>query len=275
MANVLPMGKQVAVISALAEGSGIRQIERITGVHRDTIMRLGVRVGQGCATLLDRKMRDLPCQRLQFDEIWGFIGKKERHCTVDDSPEVGDVWTFCAIDSDTKIVPAFKVGKRDAATANAFVADVAGRLKNRVQISSDALKAYVEAVEQAFGSNVDFAQIVKTYVHDESQTSERKYSAAEFVISEKKSVTGFPNMALASTSHIERLNGTTRLHMRRLTRLTYAFSKKLENFEAAVALHFAYYNFVKRHNTLRCTPAMAAGVERDFLTVGELIEAVA
>jgi IS1 family transposase len=275
MAPFLDGDKQVAIISALAEGSGIRQIERITGVHRDTIMRLGVRVGQGCAGLLDRKMRNLSCQRLQFDEIWGFIGKKERHCTVDDAPEIGDVWTFCAIDSDTKLVPSFKVGKRDSITANAFVKDVASRMRNRVQISSDALKAYVEAVEQAFGANVDFAQIVKTYTHDESQTSERKYSAAQFVISEKNSVSGFPNMALASTSHVERLNGTTRLHMRRLTRLTYAFSKKRENFEAAVALHFAYYNFVKRHITLRATPAMAAGIERDFWTVGNLIEAAA
>ena len=275
MAPFLDGNKQVAIVSALAEGSGIRQIERITGVHRDTIMRLGVRVGQGCARLLDRKMRNLSCQRLQFDEIWGFIGKKERHCSVDDDPQIGDVWTFCAIDSDTKLVPSFKVGKRDSITANAFVSDVALRMRNRVQISSDALKAYVEAVEQAFGANVDFAQIVKTYTHDESQTSERKYSAAQFVISEKNSVSGFPNMALASTSHVERLNGTTRLHMRRLTRLTYAFSKKRENFEAAVALHFAYYNFVKRHITLRATPAMAAGIERDFWTVGELIEAAA
>ena len=275
MANVLSIEKQIAVISALAEGSSIRSIERMTGVHRDTIMRLGVRVGQGCARVLDVEMRNLPCHNLQFDEIWGFIGKKERHCTVDDAPEIGDVWTFCAIDSDTKLVPSFKVGKRDSVTANAFVSDVASRMRNRVQVSSDALKAYVEAVEQAFGANVDFAQIVKTYVHDESQTSERKYSAAEFVISEKKSVTGFPNMALASTSHVERLNGTTRLHMRRLTRLTYAFSKKRENFEAAVALHFAYYNFVKRHNTLRMTPAMAAGIERDFWSVGNLIEAAA
>jgi len=275
MANVLSTDKQVAVISALAEGSGIRQIERITGVHRDTIMRLGVRIGKGCANVLDRKMRNLSCNHLQFDEVWGFIGKKERHCTPDDSPEVGDVWTFCAIDSDTKIVPSFKVGKRDSSTANAFVADVASRLKNRVQISSDALRAYVEAVEIAFGANVDFAQIVKTYVHEDAQNAERKYSAPEFVIEEKKAIAGFPDMLMASTSHIERLNGTTRLHMRRLTRLTYAFSKKRENFEAAVALHFAYYNFVKRHNTLRCTPAMAAGIERDFWSVRDLVEAAA
>lgn len=273
MANVLDKEKQVAIISALAEGSSIRSIERIMGVHRDTIMRLGVRIGQGCAALLDDKMRDLSCQHLQFDELWGFIGKKERHVRPGDDPQYGDVWTFCAIDAETKLVPAFKVGKRDAHTANAFVGDVAARMRNRVQISSDGLKAYVEAVEQGFGSDVDFAQIVKTYVHDSAQYPERKYSAPEIVTTEKKVVAGRPDMALASTSYIERLNGTTRLHMRRLTRLTYAFSKKLENFEAAVALHFAYYNFVKRHSTIRCTPAMAAGIERDFLTVGHLVSA--
>jgi IS1 family transposase len=274
MANILSVDKQIAVISALAEGSGIRQIERITGVHRDTIMRLGVRVGKGCQSLLDRKMRNLPCKQLQFDELWGFIGKKQRHVRPDDNPELGDVWTFCAIDSNTKIVPSFKVGKRDLATANLFVSDVASRMSNRVQISSDALRAYVDAVELAFGANVDFAQIIKTYVTDDSIVPERRFSAPEIVITEKKSVTGFPDLSLASTSHVERLNGTTRLHMRRLTRLTYAFSKKLENFEAAVGLHFAYYNFVKRHNTLRCTPAMAAGIERDFWTVRDLVEAV-
>jgi IS1 family transposase len=275
MPNILSTDKQVAVISALAEGSGIRQIERITGVHRDTIMRLGVRVGQGCQTLLDHKMRNLPCQHLQFDELWGFIGKKERHMRPADSPELGDVWTFCAIDSDTKIVPSFKVGKRDHVTANAFVADVASRMANRVQISSDALRAYVDAIELSFGSDVDFAQIIKTYWNDDSIIAERKFSAPEVVTTEKKSVIGRPDMRFASTSHIERLNGTTRLHMRRLTRLTYAFSKKRENFEAAVGLHFAYYNLVKRHITLRCTPAMAAGIERDFWTVGNLVEAAA
>jgi IS1 family transposase len=275
MANVLSIDKQVAIISALAEGSSIRAIERMTGVHRDTIMRLGIRVGQGCASLLDQKMRGLSCQHLQFDEIWGFIGKKERHMRPDDNPALGDVWTFCAIDSDTKIVPSFKCGKRDSATANAFVADVASRMKNRVQISSDALRAYVEAIEMSFGSEVDFAQTIKTYTHDDSIIAERKFSAPEVVTTEKRRVVGHPDMRLASTSHIERLNGTTRLHMRRLTRLTYAFSKKRENFEAATALHFAYYNFVKRHITLRCTPAMAAGIERDFWTVGNLVEAAA
>jgi IS1 family transposase len=275
MANVLNTDKQIAVISALAEGSSIRSIERITGVHRDTIMRLGVKVGKGCQSLMDAKMRDLPCHYLEFDEIWGFIGKKEKHCTVDDSPELGDVWTFCAVDAETKIVPTFRCGKRDRATANAFVQDVASRMKNRVQISTDGLRSYVEAIEKSFGAEVDYAQIVKTYTHDVEINPNHRYSAPEIVTTEKKIFTGSPEIDRISTSYVERLNGTTRTHMRRLTRLTLAFSKKLENFEAAVGLHFAYYNFVRRHNTLRCTPAMAAGIESSFLSVGDLIEAAA
>jgi len=272
MANVLTTEKQVAVISALAEGSSIRSIERMTNIHRDTIMRLGIRVGQGCAGILDSKMRDLSCDQLQFDEIWGFIGKKQRHLGLNDAAELGDVWTFCAIDAETKLVPAFKVGKRDAKTAQAFVGDVAARLKGRVQISTDGLRTYIDAVDKAFGCDVDFAQVVKTYEHDHAQHPERKYSALQMVSSEKIHIMGQPNMELCSTSYVERLNATTRLHIKRLNRLTLAFSKKLENFEAAVALHFAYYNFVKRHNTIKCTPAMAAGVENTFWTVAELVE---
>lgn len=273
MANVLSTDKQIAIIGALAEGSSIRSVERITGVHRDTIMRLGVKVGQGCTALMDEKMRNLPCTRLEMDEIWGFVGKKERHVREGDSG-VGSVWTFCAIDAETKLVPAFRVGNRDAATANAFVKDVAERMAYRVQLSTDGLNAYVNAVESAFGGNADFAQIIKVYGHEETSNN-RRYSAPEFVSSEKKVISGRPNIDLISTSYIERLNATTRLHMRRLTRLTLAFSKKRENFEAAVGLHFAYYNFVKRHNTLRCTPAMAAGVTGSFWNVGELLEATA
>ena len=274
MANVLPREKQVAVIAALAEGSSIRAIERITGINRNTIMNLGVRVGQGCAKILDAKMRNLTCHFLQFDEIWGFIGKKEKHRLFTDDPALGDVWTFCAIDAETKLVPSYKVGKRTHVTANAFVGDVASRLKNRPQISSDGLRAYVEAVENAFGMNVDFGMIIKNYGADKGEHhQERRYSAPEVTSMQKMTIVGDPLMELISTSHIERLNGTTRLHMRRLTRLTYAFSKKLENFEAAVALHFAYYNLVRTHGSLKMTPAMAAGVERSFWTVGDLVEA--
>jgi IS1 family transposase len=274
MANVLNTDKQIAVISALAEGSSIRSIERMTGIHRDTIMRLGVRVGQGCTAMMDAKMRDLFCSRLELDEIWGFVGKKERHIRQGDDPQVGSVWTWCAIDADTKLVPAFHVGDRGRMAAHAFVQDIASRMRNRVQISTDGLGDYISAIENAFGADVDYAQIIKTYGRDET-TDDRRYSAPEFVSSEKKIVAGNPDVKLISTSYVERLNATTRLHMRRLTRLTLAFSKKRENFAAAVGLHFAYYNFVRRHNTLRCTSAMAAGIAPSFWTVGDLLEATA
>jgi IS1 family transposase len=273
MANVLDTDKQIAVIGALVEGSSIRSIERVTGIHRDTVMRLGVKVGQGCAKMLDTAMRDLPCNRLEMDEIWGFVGKKDRNVREGEDG-VGSVWTFCAIDAETKLVPAFKCGNRDAATAKAFVQDIANRMAYRVQISTDGLAAYVPAMQAAFGEFVDYGQIVKTYGHEEVSDN-RRYSAPKFVSAEKKTVIGIPDERLISTSYVERLNATTRLHMRRLTRLTLAFSKKRENFEAAVALHFAYYNFVKRHNTLRCTPAMAAGVTGTFWGVGDLLEAAA
>jgi len=274
MANVLDADKQIAIIAALTEGSSIRSIERMTGVHRDTIMRLGVRIGQGCKALMDFKLVNLPCTRLEMDEIWGFVGKKERNVKPEDGNDVGSVWTFCAIDADSKLVPAFRVGERDAATANAFLKDVAGRMTNQVQISTDGLAAYENAIDAAFGADADYGQIIKTYGSITTEDN-RRYSAPEFVSCEKKIIAGRPDYDLISTSYIEQLNATTRLHMRRLTRLTLAFSKKRENFEAAVALHFAYYNFVKRHITLRCTPAMAAGVEPTFWSVGDLIEATA
>jgi len=273
MANVLNMDKKIAVIGALAEGSSIRSIERITGVHRDTIMRLGVKVGQGCTAMMDAKMRNLPCKRLEMDEIWGFVGKKDRNVKMGDSMEVGSVWTFCAIDADTKLVPAFKVGERNPATTQAFVQDVADRMAYRVQISTDGLKSYIGAIDKAFGAEVDYAQIIKVYGNE--TIDNRRYSPSGVTSSQKLIYTGNPNEDLISTSYVERLNATTRLHMRRLTRLTLAFSKKHENFVAAVGLHFAYYNFVKRHNTLRMTPAMAAGVESTQLSVGELLEAAA
>src|SRR5204863_9588289 len=168
---------------------------------------------------------------LQFDEVWGFIGKKQKHLTVDDVPTKGDVWTFCAIDAETKLVPAFKVGKRDYTTAHAFVNDVASRIENRPQISTDGLGVYVDAIEEAFGMNVDYGMIIKNYETDQGEHhQERRYSAPAITFCEKRAMAGHPDMDLVCTSHIERLNGITRLHMRRLTRLTHAFSKKLENF---------------------------------------------
>lgn len=273
MANVLKTEKQIAVISALAEGSSIRSIERMTGINRNTIMNLGVRIGQGCQRLLDVKMRDLTCNQLQLDELWGFIGKKERQVLPTDNPELGDVWTFCAIDAETKLIPSFKVGKRTAAKTQEFVQDIASRIKNKPQISTDGFRKYVDAVEMAFGANVDYGMIVKKFGHDFETQPGRRYSAPEIIGVEKTAMCGRPVQDLISTSYIERANGTTRQHMKRLSRLTYAFSKKLVNFEAAVALHFAYYNLFRTHGTLKMTPAMAAGVEKTFWSVGDLVEA--
>jgi IS1 family transposase len=272
MPNVLKREKQIAVVAALAEGMAIRQIERMTEIHRDTIMRLGVRVGQGCARVMDEKMRGLDCRNIQVDELWGFIQKKKKNLKPEDDSTRGDVWTFCAIDADSKLVPSYKVGKRDSETANAFMSDLAGRLKNRIQLSSDSLRAYAEAVELAFGADVDYGQIVKTYERGESDTPERRYSPAKLVKVYTEAIMGDPLPPFISTSYVERLNLTTRHHMKRLARLTIAFSKKLENFEAAVGLHFAYYNFVKTHRSIRCTPAQAASVERSAWTVADLVE---
>jgi IS1 family transposase len=272
----LSKDKQIAVTAALAEGNSIRSIERMTGIHRDTIMRLGVRIGQGCAALLDRKMRNLTCKRLELDEIWGFIGKKMRHITEDDDPQFGNIWTYCAIDAETKLVPSYHVSnKRDAENTNAFIGDLASRLNNRVQISTDAMNAYEEAIELAFGQDVDYAQVVKAYGTEDGKYSnpERKYSPSRITSSEKNWMMGKPDAKYVSTSYVERLNASTRLHVRRLSRLTLAFSKRRVNFEAAVALNFASHNFVKTHRTLKMTPAMAAGVERNFWSYGDLVEA--
>jgi transposase-like protein len=274
--NYLSKDKQIAVTAALAEGNSIRSIERMTGIHRDSIMRLGVRIGQGCAKLLDAKMRNLDCNRIELDEIWGFIGKKVRHLREDDDPTFGDVWTYCAIDAETKLVPSFKVAsKRNLPNTVAFISDLASRVNNRIQISSDAMPSYGEAIESVFGLEVDYAQIVKTYGTDEStySTPERKYSPSRIAASEKIWMQGRPEAKYVSTSYIERLNASTRLHVKRLNRLTLAFSKKFENFEAAVALNFASHNLVKTHRSLKMTPAMAAGVETNFWSYGDLVEA--
>ena len=275
--NHLSKDKQIAITAALAEGNSIRSIERMTGVHRDTIMRLGIRVGQGCARLLDEKMRGLDCHRIELDEIWGFIGKKIRNVTEFDDPTFGDVWTFCAIDAESKLVPAYKVSSRRSVPVTVeFISDLKSRLNNRIQISSDAMRSYGEAIDTVFGTEVDYAQIVKTYGTEDGKysTPERKYSPSRITASEKVWMQGQPVAKYVSTSYVERLNASTRLHVKRLNRLTLAFSKKLENFEAAVSLHFAAYNLVRTHSAVRMTPAMAAGVERNFWSYGDLVEAV-
>lgn len=271
MSNTLKTETKVTAVSMLAEGNSIRAIERMTGVHRDTIMRLGVRVGEACAKIHDEKMRGLGCKHVEVDEIWGFIGAKRKNAAR--AGVYGDVWTFIALDADTKLIPSFIVGKRDAYHAKAFIADLAERIAKRVQLSSDSLKAYADAVERGFGTEVDYGQISKTYsVVNLNKDAASRYSPAEVVEVEKTVVTGMPDINRISTSHVEKQNHTLRMHCRRLTRLTNAFSKKLENFEAAVALNFCYYNFCKIHGALRCTPAMEAGVESSQWSVAELVE---
>ena len=227
----------------LAEGNSIRSIERMTGVHRDTIMRLGIRIGEGCQRIMDTKMRGLTCKQIECDEIWGFIGAKRRNANRVGA--YGDVWTFIALDADTKLI----------------------------QVSTDALAAYPDAIERGFGSEVDFGTIVKTYAFTNlNKEAASRYSPAEVVKVERTVVWGMPDIRRITTSHIESQNLTLRMHCRRLTRLTNAFSKKFENFQAAVALNFAYYNFCKTHGTLRMTPAQAANVESSAWTVAELVE---
>lgn len=271
MANNLPSEKKVMAVSMLCEGSSIRSIERVTGVHRDTVMRLGARVGEACAKIQDEKMRNIQSAEIQIDEIWGFIGKKKRQTTAWESG-VGDVWTFIALDAHSKLIPAFKVGQRTMLHAKDFLRDLASRLANRIQLSSDGLAAYRETVQGVFGE-VDYGQLVKTFsVVNLNQGAAGRYSPAEVIKTQKTVVTGMPDISRITTSHVEKQNHTLRMHCRRLTRLTNAFSKKLENFEAAVALNFAYYNFCKRHITVKTTPACAAGIENTEWTVGELVE---
>ena len=275
MANKLPIEKKVLVISMLCEGASIRGVERITGVNQNTIMSLARRVGDACAKIMDEKMRNLNCRNIEVDEIWGFIGKKEKRATRKESMiiGVGDVWTFIALDADTKIIPSFIVGRRDSYHAKAFMEDLAGRLSRRVQLSTDALSSYPEAVERGFGSEVDYAQLVKTYgVVNLNKDAASRYSPAEVVKTERTIINGMPDVSRITTSHVEKQNHTLRMHCRRLTRLTNAFSKKFENFQAAVALNFAYYNFCKTHGALRMTPAMAAGIESSHWTVADLVK---
>ena len=274
MANALPTEKKITAVAMLAEGNSIRSVERMTGIHRDTVMRLGVRMGEGCKRIMDEKMRNLPCRLIQVDEIWGFVAMKEKTAKKKaPNSEAGDVWTWIAIDAETKLVPAFEIGDRTQYMANTFIEDLAQRLTNRVQVSTDGLAAYRGAIEGAFGCEVDYGSIFKTF-GDTQVSEQRRYSPAEVVKVEKKVVQGNPDVDLISTSYVEKQNHTLRMHCRRLSRLTNAFSKKMENFKAAVALHYAYYNFVKRHITIRCAPAVEAGVITSAWTVADLVEMV-
>lgn len=271
MSNNLTTDKKITAISMLCEGNSIRGIERMTGVHRDTIMRLGVRVGQGCTAIMDEKMKGLAIKQVQVDEMWGFIGAKAKTAKANSLEGFGDIWVWVAIDAETKLVPCFLTGKRDKFHANTFISDLASRLVSRPQISSDALAAYADAIERAFGSEVDYGTIIKTFTHTDLEAT-RRYSPPDVLSIKKVVVQGLPDMKLCSTSFVEKQNHTVRMHCRRLSRLTNAFSKKRENFDAAIGLNYAYYNFCKTHTTIRCTPAMEAGVANSQWTTADLVE---
>src|SRR5438552_5885976 len=215
--NRVSVVRRVQIINCLVEGNSIRSAERLTGTHRDTICRLLVEVGEGCAGLMDAEMRQLPCRRIEVDEIWAYVGKKQRHMTpLDDSRRIGDQYTFVALDPETKIVPAYRVGKRDLPNATAFITDLSERLANRVQLSSDGLAAYIEATERAFGADIDYGQVVKFY--EGEPVGRGRYSPPHVVGAERSVIVGNPDRAYISTSLIERQNLTMRMSMRRFTR---------------------------------------------------------
>lgn len=260
--NVTPKEKQIQVLSALVEGNSIRSTERMTGVHRDTIMRLLVRVGANCQRSMNKHLRDFHCKRIQADEIWTFVKKKKGVMTKAERRDrsVGDQYVFVALDPDTKLVPVFFVGKRDLETTFRFMLKLQTKLKNngRIQLTTDGLSAFRAAVEETFGLDIDFAQLTKVFASDYTEPGRYAPPRIREVLS--RVINGNPKPEHVSTSHVERQNLTMRMQMRRFTRLTNAFSKKLENLKAALSLHFWHYNFMRVHRTLRVTPAMEAGI---------------
>ncbi|MGE0184099.1 MAG: transposase [Parvularculaceae bacterium] len=270
--NRLPFDRQIEVISALTEGCSIRATERMTGAHRDTIMRLGVAVGEACAGLHDRMMRNLNVDYIELDELWSFVAKKQRRTTPEDGKEVGDQYIFTALDRFNKAIISYQVGKRDQNNTRRFLYDLRERVINTPQINSDAFPAYPEAVWSAFGDDCHYGQIVKRYVGEPPINAARRYSPGVVVGVQKEVVTGFPVKHMISTSHVERSNLSARMASRRLTRLTNGFSKKLRNHKAAFSLYVAHYNLCRVHETLRATPAMALGLTDHPWSIGELIE---
>ena len=271
--NVLPIEKRTQIINLLVEGNSMRATSRIADCSINTVTKLLIDVGAACSEYQDKAMRNLTCKRIQCDEIWSFCYCKQKNVAPEheDILGFGDVWTWTAIDPVTKLVPSFMIGKRTAEYAEAFIGDLASRLAGRVQLTTDGLKAYVDAVEGAFGCDIDFAQLVKMYGSEGQSTNDsRRYSPSEFSGSEKRVKMGDPDMKHVSTSHVERQNLTMRMSMRRFTRLTNGFSKKVENLEHMVALHFMHYNFVRIHKSLHTTPSMAAGVTDKLWSIADI-----
>lgn len=270
--NKLTTQKRVAVISALVEGCSVRSTSRMTGVAKGTILRLLAEVGQACAEYQDRAIRNVRSRRVQIDEIWSFVGCKQKNLTADIAERVqgaGDAWTFVAIDADSKLVLSWLVARRDAGCATDFLQDVASRLATRIQLTTDGHKMYLSAVEDAFGSSIDYAMLQKLYGSDPD--GEKRYSPATCIGCETHIISGDPNPKHISTSYIERQNLTMRMNMRRFTRLTNAFSKKLENHAHSVALFYMHYNYVRLHQTLRVTPAMEAGLTAHVWSVQDIV----
>lgn len=270
--NTLSAEKQSRIIGALCEGCSIRATERLTETHRDTVMNLSVRVGQGCERLHDRMMRDLEVSTIELDEQWDFIGKKAKRVKTGDPDEYGDVWLFIALAANQKAILSYVVGKRSVANTEALAFDLRARVVTRPQITSDGYAPYVNAVQDAFRTGVDFAVLTKQYVGDSNlPDAAHRYSPGHVAGIERSVIKGNPNPDLISTSYVERFNLSTRMQMRRCTRLTNGFSKKLENHRAAVALWICFYNFCRVHESLRCTPAMALGITDHIWTIAELI----
>lgn len=271
--NILPIDRQAQIIAALVEGNSIRATERMTNTHRDTIMRLGVRVGQGCQALHHHLFQNLETRILELDEIWAYVGKKQKRTTPDDVAGKGDQYTFTALDADSKAIVSYRVGKRDGDTTRAFIWDLRERVAKFMQINTDAFPPYESAIAEIFGPDTHYAQIVKRVVGEPPVNAARRYSPGHVVSISKRVVSGFPVEFLASTSYVERSNLTFRMQQRRFTRLTNGFSKKLENHKAAVALFVAHYNLCRIHETLRVTPAMELGIADHVWSIEELIEA--
>ena len=262
--NRLSPEKRSSVIASLVEGNSIRATVRMTGVAKNTVTKLLTDMGVVCSALMDREMRDLTCERIQVDEIWAFVGCKEKNVPDERRGEfgIGDVWTWVAIDADTKLVPSYLVGSRDIDDAKTFMEDLRKRLANRVQLTTDGHRPYLTAVRGTFKDDVDYAQLIKLYGNEPKASQSARYSPGVCIGADRHVVSGNPDPAHISTSFVERQNLTMRMSMRRFTRLTNAFSKKAENLAAAVSLHFAYYNFCRVHKTLGTTPAVAAGFVR-------------
>lgn len=270
--NKLSLEKRTQIVGLLVEGNSLRTISRLSGASINTITKLLVDLGIACQKYHDEHVRNVTSKRVQCDEIWSFIYAKEKNLpeNLQGKYGVGSIWTWVALDADTKLVVSYLVGNRDADYAQIFMDDVASRLINRVQLTTDGLKAYLEAVEMSFKGNVDYAQLVKLY--GKSIEGEHRYSPAECNGTQKSRKRGFPDKKHISTSFVERQNLTMRMNMRRFTRLTNAFSKKIENHAHAIALHFMYYNFVRIHKTLRVTPAMETGITKKLWSIEDLVK---